>query len=127
MLRKAGAAADREVLQARGEVGKLRADLDDWRLSAARGATSPESLAVIEAELTVKIREANVRADRASIPPALRDLLEPGADVRQRWADATLAAKRDVIRTLMEVRVRPSGQNSFMPTHERVDVTWKET
>ncbi len=120
-LRQAGDNADREVMAARAEAAKLRGDLDGWRRSAARGQTSPESLAVIEADLTADIRKAEQRERRAGIPPALRQLLEPGADVRARWKAMTMSARRDVIRDLATVKILPAtspGSRTFEP--ERV-------
>lgn len=121
-LRRAGEDADKEALAARGLVSKLRTDLDGWRLSAAKGETSPESLAVIEAELTAQIRTAEARANAAALPPALRQILAPGADVRERWTAAPLPARREIIRTLMTVVIRPSGRNAYMPVEDRVHV-----
>ncbi|WKU03863.1 recombinase family protein [Micromonospora sp. HUAS LYJ1] len=114
-LRQAGADSDREVLAARKEAAELTAKLDEWRLSAALGETSPASLAVIEADLTRKIRTAERRAEHASIPPALRQILEPGTDVRVRWDAAPLPARREVIRALAVIKVdqasSPGGRN----------------
>lgn len=107
-LRRAGADTDQQLVEARAEAARLRGQLAAWRLSAAKGKTSPESLAVIEADLTTQIRAADRHADRTSIPPALRQILKPGADVRTRWAGMPLPARRDVIRTLAVITVRPA-------------------
>lgn len=115
-LRRDDADDDREALVAREEGAKLRAQLDGWRLSAAKGQTSPESLAVIEAELSAAIRTADRKAERASIPPALRLVLEPGVDVRARWESLTIPARRDIIRALAVITVRPAdlpGSRTF--------------
>lgn len=119
-LRQAGADEDKELLAAEGDAARLRAELDGWRLSAARGRTSEESLAVIEADLKVQIEEADRRVERSGIPPALRQMIEPGADVRERWAEATLQARREVIRLLAEIRVSPARQNAYVPIRERL-------
>lgn len=125
-LRQAGEDADREVVAARGEAEKLRAELDDWRLRAARRQISPESLVVIEADLVARIKEADRRADRAAIPPALRQFVGPDVDVRARWDAAPLAARRALIQFLAEIRVRPAGQSAFIPVHERLrDSRWR--
>lgn len=123
LLRQAGEDADREVLAARDEVARLRADLDRWRLSAARGPTTPETMAVVEAELTRQIREADRRAERAAIPPALRQVLEPGRDVAQRWDDAPIAARRDLIRALVVVQLHPAGRDHTVSIADRVRIT----
>lgn len=108
-LRKAGDDADRDAAAAWAELDGLKTSLNGWRRSAAKGDTTAESLAVIEADLTVQIRAAQLRADTASIPPALREVLEPGVDIVQRWEALTLPAKRAVIRTLARVSVRPAS------------------
>lgn len=118
-LREAGSADDREALAAEAEVARLDATLTEWRLSAARGQTTPDSLAVIEADLSQQIKAARKRLERASIPPALREVLEPGQDVALRWERLTLPAKRDVIRRLADVVVLPTrvqGSKKFDPT-----------
>jgi DNA invertase Pin-like site-specific DNA recombinase len=121
-LRAQGEGADIEAMSARGEVAALRARLDEWRASAATGQTSPESLAAIEGTLARQIRSAEQRADRASLPPAMRVVLEPGADVRARWDAAPLAARRTVIATLVDVTLHPSGHNAYRSIEDRVTV-----
>lgn len=125
-LRQAGETADAEVVKAQGEADELRAQLDRWRRSAGAGTTTPESLAVIEADLTARIRAAERRRDRASLPPALRQVLEPGADVAARWDGATVAARREIIRHLYVVTIGPAemtGRRAFDPT--RIDIKRK--
>jgi site-specific DNA recombinase len=107
-LRRVGETTSRELQEARNEVAALKQRLGDWRKSAARGQTTPESLAEIEAELAPMIEEAQRRADTVPLSPALRPFIEPGVDVEARWASATLPARRDVIRDLAEVRVSPA-------------------
>ncbi|HEX7038695.1 MAG TPA: recombinase family protein [Trueperaceae bacterium] len=117
-LHQVGEDSDRIVMAARAEAARLRDQLDRWRLSAARGETTPESLAVIEAELTANIEAAEQRAQRAIIPPALRQVLEPGADIETRWAAMPLPARRAVVRTLAVIKVSQSsrpGSRRFEP------------
>ncbi|GAA2355249.1 site-specific recombinase DNA invertase Pin [Catellatospora methionotrophica] len=96
-LRQHGVEDDEEVVKAREEIARLDDILAGWRLSAARHETTPASLAVIEADIAGQIRSAQRRADAAGVPPALRAILEPGADVRVRWEDAPMAARRRVV------------------------------
>lgn len=117
-LRRAGAESDRDVIAARREAAELTAKLNEWRLSAARHETTPASLAVIEADLTRQIRTAERKAEHAAIPPALRQILEPGADVRVRWDGAPLPARREVIRALAVIVIGPAavpGSRFFEP------------
>jgi hypothetical protein len=129
-LRQASDADDRDLVAAQAEVDRLHADLDGWRLSAARGKTSADSLAVIEADLSKQIRDAQRRAAKASTPPLVRDLLGDSAEqiqeaeVRRRLAAAPLGAQRDLVRTLMTVTIRPAPYRGAKAT-ERVDIAWR--
>jgi hypothetical protein len=129
-LRQASDQDDRELVAARSELDRLTTSLDTWRLSAARGQTTPESLAVIETDITNKINDARRRMEKASTPPVVRDLLGGAdlvpeqADVRARWANAPLGARRDLVRTLMTITVHPCAGRGRKLT-ERVEITWR--
>jgi site-specific DNA recombinase len=124
-LRKASDGDDKIVLEAQAEVGRLTAELAMWRDSAVAGKTTPDSLAAIEAGITVKIREAQRRAEQAAIPPVARDLVGgPGGDVRARWVAAPLGARRDVIKTLMTVTLHGVTGRGPKVT-DRVEIVWR--
>jgi DNA invertase Pin-like site-specific DNA recombinase len=128
-LRKASADDDRDILAARAEIHRLSTALDEWRVSAARGQTTPDSLAVIEADITKQLRDAQRQADKAATPPAVRDLLGDGhdvneAEVRARLAAAPLGAQRDLVRTLMTVTVHGARERGRKAT-DRVEITWR--
>lgn len=112
-LRQAGAEDDQAVLAARNDVAVLQARLDEFRLSAARGQTSPASLATIEATLSGQIQQAQARLQAAEVPVVLRDLLDADGDVRARWAAAPVAARRRVIEYLAEITVGPATGYGF--------------
>lgn len=112
---------DHDVTRAHTEAEKLRLRLDEFRLSAARGETSPASLAVIENDLAGRIADLQKQARQAALPTALRDMLDPETDVRERWNAATLIARRAVINSLCEIRVgkgRP-GRSTAAQARER--------
>jgi site-specific DNA recombinase len=48
-----------------------------------------------------------------------------GPDAAERWARLSLPPKREIIRTLMTVRIMPTkrGARSFDP--ERIEISWK--
>lgn len=94
-----------EVSRAYTQAQKLRLRLDEFRVSAVSGETSPASLAVIEKDLSSRIFQLEQQARRISLPPALREMLSPDDDVRVRWNEATLIAQRAVIGALCEIRV----------------------
>lgn len=126
-LRAGEADANEQVAHGRADVARLEAELDGWRRSAAAGQTSPESLAVIEAELVRRIRDAQRRVDQAATPAVLRQFLDPGGDVRARWDAAPVQARRELVRMLLTVKVRPIGRNPYVPPWQRVDIKWKTT
>ncbi len=124
-LAKAGASRDKAVVAANAEVEKLTGELNTWRLSAAKGNTTPESLAVIEADLSKRIHAAQQNAKAQTFPPSIRALMMRKGELTLHFLESmTLQAKRDAIRTVMTVTVKPSGQNSFLPTRDRVDIGW---
>lgn len=134
-MRQATMDADHEVIAAQNMIAELRGRLTQWRQSAARGETTPASLAAIEADLTKQIQDAERQLQRVSVPPALRKILEPGADVQERWSGAPLATRRDIIRTFAVITVQPAaatGRRAFDPWRLAasrwvgVDETWGE-
>ncbi len=94
----------------------------DWMY----GAPAPQSLAAIEGDLTRQINAAELREQRAGLPPAVRALLEPGADVATRWKAMPIAAQRRVLDGFLEVKIRPSGHNRYKPIEDRVAVTRRD-
>lgn len=121
-LRRADDDADAAAVAARAELDRLTDELARWRQSAIDGVTSPESLAAIETGLSARVAAAQRRADAAGVSPILRGLA--GAeDVRARWTAAPLAAQREIIRSLMRVKVhgmRGRGRDLL----GRVEIVW---
>lgn len=128
-LRSADEQADREAAQARDTVEALKKKLREAQDSCAQlaGGITAESLARIEEKLLPQIKQAEKRATVAGTPLSLRTLIEPGADVRARWAEMPLPVRRDAIQALMSVQILPAtcpGSRSFEP--HRVKVTWRQ-
>lgn len=126
-LRRAGENADKELDAAKTEAENLRARLDEWRDSAARGETSPASLAKIERDLTAQIAAADRKAERAGIPPAVRELVDAEDELPERWAAMPLAARRDVVGALVDVVVVKGRRGVKVPIGDRVTIAWKGT
>src|SRR5262249_14265922 len=125
-LRQTGDDDDKTAVRARTEVDRLTAELDGWRRSAVNGQTTPASLAAIEAGLTKRIDDARRRAEQASTPPRRRALVGDDGDVRARWDRMPLGAKRDVVKTLMTVKLHPrAGRARGHDVTGRVEIVWR--
>lgn len=124
-LRQVSEGADAEVVRAQNDVAGLRLQLEQWRAAAVEGSVTLESFMTIEAGILKKIQDAEKRAERATIPPALRAVLEPGEDVAVRWGTAPLPARRSVIAAVAEVSLVPAGRGTRIPVQERVRINWK--
>lgn len=94
-----------EIEAAQASATELRGQLDGWRRSAAKGDTTPASLAIIEEELLARIADADAQSRTARTPALLREMLDPATDVRQRWKDMTVPARRTLIKQMCEIRV----------------------
>lgn len=117
-LRQEGEEHDAERAAAEAELEGLRRELDGWRQSAIRRETSPESLAVIEAALTQRMRELEPKSEPVALAPALAELLEPGADIAVRWQAMPVASRRSVLRSIVEIsvdRADTPGGRTFDP------------
>lgn len=123
-LRRGSATAGKTVRDAENEIAKLTARLGEWRRSAAKGQTSPDTMAVIEEEIGRDIKAAERRRDAATLPSALEGWPGPAEDVAARWAGATVQARRGVLRALVVVRFVSANRRKGVPMHERVEVDW---
>jgi len=119
-------ATDAEVTHARAEAARLRADLEDWRKLAEAGEVTPISFARAEKGLLAQIAEHEARAAEAGIPPVLRGRI--GAEAVAAWAELgdEVAVKRDIIRTVADIRLLPAGKGNRRPFgRHRLDWRWK--
>lgn len=96
---------DSAAVAARAEADGLRLRLDEWRASAARGETTPATMAHVEAELSGQIREADRRAERAGTPAVLLDVIDGPGTLRQRLGELPAAAQREIIGSVMTIRI----------------------
>jgi hypothetical protein len=119
-------ATDAEVAHARTEAARLRGDLEDWRKLAEAGEVTPISFARAEKGLLAQIAEHESRAAEAGIPPVLRGRI--GEQAVAAWAELgdEVAVKRDIIRTVADIRLLPAGKGSRRPFgRHRLEWTWK--
>lgn len=126
-LRQAGADADMERAAALDVVANLSARLEMWRESAVAGETTPATMAKVERDLSMQIGQARARAERAGVPPGVRTLADAGEDLPARWAQMPLAARRDVVAALVDIRVAPGCKGVRTSVQDRVRVQWKGT
>lgn len=106
----------------RAEAAALRRQLDEW----AAASVAPRAYQIKEDQLLPKIERAERAARAAEIPLVLRDLI--GAeDVRAAWDGLEVAARRDVIRALMDVSVAraPDRTRASRTDPARVIIGWK--
>lgn len=119
-------------------------DADDAELAALHRELEAQRLALAEAEREVpadvhearqfaqlarnaaaRVAELEDQERQLATPPALRDMLGPGGDLRTRWAGASVSARREVARLLLapdllgQVRVVPAGRRG-VPAAQRV-------
>jgi site-specific DNA recombinase len=87
---------DKQIVQARAEAARLRAELDEW----ASADISAHAYAIRESKLLPLIEAAEKRAEELTVPMQLRDLTSPGTDIAARWEQMHIAARRDVVRLL---------------------------
>lgn len=114
---------DGDVAAALTEAREKRARLEGFYDSAAAGDLTPAALARIEARLLPEIDAAQKRARRVALSPVVADTAGPGA--APRWAELSLPQKREVINTLMRVRIMPTGRGvrNFNPEH--IAIEWR--
>jgi site-specific DNA recombinase len=115
--------ADAETAAALAEAREKRARLDGFYDAAAAGELSPQALSRIEARLLPEIEAAEQRALPRFTSPLVTEVA--GSEARERWERLPITARREVISTLMTIRIMPStrGRRTFDP--ESVAIEWR--
>jgi DNA invertase Pin-like site-specific DNA recombinase len=85
------------------EVKTIRAELEGWRNAAGAGKVTPESFAEIEPPLLQRLKQAQERLERATVPPILSKVIGPNA--REVMARLDIVQVRTVLRTIMRPRI----------------------
>jgi site-specific DNA recombinase len=117
--------SDDDTKQAVAEAQAKRARLQTFYDAAATGEITAAALGRIEATLLAEIKAAEDRARRAALPSAVRDLA--GVDVAAVWDDLPITTRREVIRTLAEIRILPTGRGTRHFDPDSVSITWRTT
>jgi hypothetical protein len=123
----AHAGGDEQVTHARAEANRLRADLEEWRRLAEAGEVTPISFARTEKGLLAQIAEHEQRAADAGVPPVLRGRIGPAAVAAWAELDDELALKREIIRTVADIKLLPAaykGERRPFGRH-RLDWRWR--
>jgi site-specific DNA recombinase len=117
---------DDETAAALAEAREKRARLEGFYDAAAAGDLTPQALARIEARLLPEIEAADQRARAAVTSPLVADTAGP--DARARWMKLSLPQKREIISTLVTVRILPTvrGARYFRPESVEVSEKWAE-
>lgn len=122
-------AADAELARVCQDLDAVRAELDLLRQEVATGRLSVAFGVAAEPQMLARISELETRKRELTTPSALHALITPGVDVRDRWLEMPMSARREVMRLLLrpnavgELRVarRPPGSGSRrVPVIERV-------
>jgi site-specific DNA recombinase len=105
-LAAALAADDPTASAAAEEVARLKAKIEQGRRMVADDRLSLESLADIEARTRPRIAELERHARPRHVPAVVLDTAGP--DAARRWAALPVAAHREIVRVLMEIKIHKS-------------------
>lgn len=113
---------DTEANRWQAEADRLRGQAKEWEAIAGRGKDSPARVAAILLDLEDRIQQADRAARAARLPAAVRDLLDdPDGDAAQWWDDATVVARRQLVKAVAEVRISRGipGRSSTIQRRDR--------
>ncbi|WP_216870548.1 recombinase family protein [Modestobacter excelsi] len=112
-----------EQAAALAEAEEKRARLDGFYDAAAAGDLSPQALSRIEARLLPEIEAAERRARPTWSSPLIAEMAGPGAE--DRWEGLLLPQRREIISTLMTVRINPAVRGARKFDEESIAVDWR--
>jgi site-specific DNA recombinase len=118
---------DRELSEVRDQLAAVRARHEQLADAVAAGTVSITTLIRAEPTMLAEITTLETRERELSTPSALRGLIEPGADVAQRWVTTPISTRREIARLLLtpeligQLRLNPSPRRGRhrTPAHER--------
>ncbi|MDQ3762218.1 MAG: recombinase family protein [Actinomycetota bacterium] len=115
---------DTNTDQAAETVRALRARLDGFYTQAAAGEITPAGLARVEQRLLPQIADAERRARPRRLPAVVVDLAE-APDAAATWEQLSVPQRREVVRTLLLVRILPTGRGTQRFDPERIQIVWR--
>jgi DNA invertase Pin-like site-specific DNA recombinase len=106
---------DERAASARAEAARLRTELEDYKRLAETGDISAVDYVRFSRGLETQIAEQEAIAAEAGIPPVLRGMV--GEQAVQRWAEIgdEVARKREIIRTVADIRLLRAGKGTRQP------------
>ena len=118
-----------ELARVRGDLAGLRVQRRELADAVAKHGKSITWALAADEQLTASITALEAHERELTTPDKLRGLMEPGADVADRWAAAPMAARREVARIVLAadrvgviaVQRTPTGARG-VPAVDRV--TW---
>jgi site-specific DNA recombinase len=114
---------DADVQAARARAAELRARLDGFYDIAAAGDLTPTALARIEATLLPEIEQAERRAHTTALSPVVAAAARP--DIAELWQTLPLSTQREIIDTLMEIRIMKTGKGRRRFDPSSIAIDWK--
>lgn len=85
-----------ELVAAQTEVKKLDTDHNDMIAAKRANRMSLKAFLDLEPALLADLAAAEAKVAALEIPPELRELLEPGEEIRERWEDKEIEAQRKI-------------------------------
>lgn len=116
---------DVDTRAALDEAAEKRARLNEFYDAAAAGELTAAALARIEARLLPEIEAAERRARPADVVPSGLASVVGAKDAQKAWDRLTVPQRREVVRTLMTVVIKPVGRGRRTFDPESVDISWK--
>lgn len=114
LLRSRDEGADAELAEIREQLAVARTAHDELADEVKAGRLTPKFAARSEPGILDRIATLEARQRELSTPSALRALIEPGADVAERWADLPITTARQVAKLLLVPGLL--GSLRIMPT-----------
>jgi DNA invertase Pin-like site-specific DNA recombinase len=108
--------------QARADAERSRSDLQQLHADVERGLVSPTIATHAERGLVAVIEDAEQRLQGATLPSVLVGNIGPRA--KAGWDALDMDAKRLLIRTVADIRVRRVGRGYRVPVQDRVEWRW---
>lgn len=120
-----------ELVKLRARIAELRGNLAELEEATPTSLHETRLLARAIETVAGELVDLEAQEHALTMPSALRDLIQPGADVERRWKAAPISARREIARLLLspdalgEVRIKRVGHGGRTPARERVE--WRTT